>query len=381
MMTTTATQTNEPPRPLAEKASKRPFTKPTLVEPTSPTLPPVTPANTRDDPRHPLYLADWERSVPGRDTYFAIDDLDEPHIKRKNAILQKHPEIKSLYGFDTRTIWITLTAAAVQVGMAYLFGRVYPDYVWTMLIASYLVGGTLTSLFGVIIHETCHNLAHPSAFVNRMVGLAANIGIIFPIAQSFRRHHLEHHTYQGVIGKDPDLPLDWELKLIGNHPYLKVVWVFCYGLMYVVRGAAQNKPLTPWELTNIAFTLCTDTLIWIYCGPWGFFYLVLSLWLGYGLHLGAVHFIQEHYTFDDGQETYSYYGSGNKLLMNIGYHNEHHDFVRIPWSRLPNVRKAAPEFYDTLAYHTSWFWVLWMFLTDTVLAPQSRAVRFYRDHL
>ncbi|KAJ1909872.1 sphingolipid delta-4 desaturase [Tieghemiomyces parasiticus] len=344
-------------------------------------LPKVTIENVQDDPRHPLYLGDWERSVPGRDTYFAIDDLDEPHIKRKNAILQKHPEIKELYGSDTSTMWITIAAAAAQVGLAYLFGRVLVGYTWTMLATAYVVGGSFTSLYGVIIHETCHSLAHPNHFVNRLVGLCANVGIVFPIAMSFRRHHLEHHTYQGVIGKDPDLPLDWELKVIGNHPFLKVFWVFCYPLMYVVRGAAQGKRLTPWEIINIFFTICTDILVWLYCGPVGFLYLFLSLWMGYGLHIGAVHFIQEHYTFNDGQETYSYYGSGNKLFMNIGFHNEHHDFVKVPWSRLPAVRETAPEFYNTLAYHTSWARVLWMFITDTVLSPQSRAVRFYRDHL
>ncbi|CAG8799102.1 12159_t:CDS:2, partial [Racocetra fulgida] len=45
------------------------------------------------------------------------------------------------------------------------------------------------------------------------------------------------------------------------------------------------------------------------------------------LHPVAARYIQEHYTFDDGQETYSYYGRLNKIFMNIGYHNEHHDFT------------------------------------------------------
>ncbi|KAJ1648873.1 sphingolipid delta-4 desaturase [Dispira simplex] len=361
----------------------RPFKRPSDAEiyASVEDLPKATTETVQDDPRHPLYLGDWERSIPGRDTYFAIDDLDEPHIKRKNAILQKYPEVTSLFGYDSNTIWITILAAAAQVGLAYLFGRVFPEYTWTMVIVAYVVGGSLTSLYGVIIHETCHSLAHSSAFVNRLVGLCANIGIVFPIAMSFRRHHLEHHTYQGVIGKDPDLPLDWEVRLVGNHPFLKMFWIFCYPLMYVVRGAVQGKRLTQWELVNIAFTICTDALILHFCGIRGFVYLFISLWMGYGFHIGAVHFIQEHYTFKDGQETYSYYGSGNKFFMNIGYHNEHHDFVKIPWSKLPAVRAIAPEFYDTLAYHTSWTRVLWMFTTDTVLAPQSRAVRFYRDHV
>lgn len=49
------------------------------------------------------------------------------------------------------------------------------------------------------------------------------------------------------------------------------------------------------------------------------------------------------------QPTTSTYGPLSTLATGcLNYHVEHHDFPSVPWSRLPAIRKAAPEFYDRL---------------------------------
>lgn len=284
------------------------------------------------DYRYPLYLGRWKRSIPYKDEDFARDDLDEPHLKRKHTILREHPEVEKLYGTDIRTLYVALLVDAVQLGLAYYFGHNRVSG-WLFILTAYVVGATLTGVVGVLIHEACHCLVTRNKIMNRYVGLIANVCLPVPIAQSFRRYHIQHHTYQGVEGMDPDLPLEWEKRLIRGNMLCKLLWILIYPFMYVIRGAVMQQQLghkpSKWELINVAFTVSVDVLVQRFCGWKGLLYLFLSLYFGYSLHPGAAHFIQEHYTFDDGQETYSYYGVLNVPFMNIGYHNEHHDFQKV----------------------------------------------------
>jgi sphingolipid delta-4 desaturase len=75
------------------------------------------------------------------------------------------------------------------------------------------------------------------------------------------------------------------------------------------------------------------------------------------------------------QETYSYYGPLNAVAFNVGYHKEHHDFPSIPWNRLPQLKKSAPTYYDTLFSHQSWTKLFFRFLLDKNISLYSRITR------
>lgn len=154
----------------------------------------------------------------------------------------------------------------------------------------------------------------------------------------------------------------------------------------------SQKP-TKWHLLNIFTQLAFNYTVYLIFGPSPLIYLILSSFFAGSLHPLAGHFIAEHYLWDGlEQETYSYYGILNILAYNViflmhyltvlliylskvGYHNEHHDFPSIPWSRLPTLHQLAPEFYNKIPHHPSWPMILVNFIRDKEVGIFARAKR------
>ena len=185
----------------------------------------------------------------------------------------------------------------------------------------------------------------------------------------------EHHKFQGEHVIDADIPTAIEGWFF-NSTLRKVLWVFLQPLFYSLRPLAVNpKQPTKWEFINITCTVLFDLAILYTWGIRGLLYLVLGTLFGMGLHPVAGHFIAEHYVMNTGQETYSYYGPLNWLTFNVGYHNEHHDFANISGRHLPDVRKVASEYYDTMPHYHSWVKVIWDYIMDDDISPYSRIKR------
>jgi sphingolipid delta-4 desaturase len=134
-------------------------------------------------------------------------------------------------------------------------------------------------------------------------------------------------------------------------------------------------------LVNAASGVITAVLVVWFWGWASLAYLVLSLLFAVGLHPLGARWIQEHYVFSKDQETYSYYGPLNRLALNVGYHNEHHDFMMVPWNRLPQLRERAREYYDTLYFHRSWTKLFLRFLFDPSITLFDRVVRPDHDDI
>ncbi|GLV36971.1 infertile crescent [Carabus blaptoides fortunei] len=302
---------------------------------------------------------------------------EEPHASRRKEILAKYPQIKKLFGYDPNFKWVVSGMVLLQFIMLF----VMKDRSWPItLLVAYFFGGVINHSLMLAIHEISHNLAfgHSRPMHNRLFGFFANLPIGIPISISFKKYHLEHHRYQGDEKLDTDIPTLLEAKLFCT-TFGKFCWVLLQPFFYAFRPLiTYPKPPTIMEFINLVIQLIFDGLVWYYFGGRVVGYLIIGSVMAMGLHPVAGHFISEHYMFKKGFETYSYYGPLNWITFNVGYHNEHHDFPAVPGSRLPEVKRIAPEYYDNLPQHNSWTSVLYDFVTDPDIGPYARIKRKHK---
>ncbi|SPP89556.1 blast:Sphingolipid delta(4)-desaturase DES1 [Drosophila guanche] len=164
---------------------------------------------------------------------------------------------------------------------------------------------------------------------------------------SFKKHHLEHHRYQGDEAIDTDIPTLLEARLFKT-TFGKFLWVCLQPFFYIFRPLIINpKPPTRLKIINTVVQLTFNALIVYFLGWKPLDYLLIGSILATGLHPRAGHFISEHYMFDKGFETYS-------------------------------GQRIAPEFYETMPQHTSWSRVLYDFIMDPAVGPFARVKRRQR---
>ena len=309
---------------------------------------------------------------------FQYSDQPEPHKQRTRDILKAHPEVREFIGRNPLSAMIVVSVVLLQLVVAFLLKE---QSWWLAMIAAFVIGAFADHNLFVLIHEATHNLIFKNRTLNTIFGIMADLPKVVPSYVSFKNYHLKHHSFQGDYYLDADLASRWEASLIGNTFFGKMMWELFFPFFQAFRTARLKdiEFMNAWVIVNWIVIFGADALIIIYMGPIAFLYLVFSLIFSIGLHPLGARWIQEHFLVAPPQETYSYYGPLNIPSLNVGYHNEHHDFPSIPWHNLPKVRKTAPEFYDTLVYHTSWVKLWLKFLFNPQLSLYSRMVRVKKE--
>ena len=301
---------------------------------------------------------------------------DEPHASRRRQLMKEHgPEIQKLMGHEWRTKYIVVVLMAAQIASAVamrhdaLWGGT-----WRFYAMAYLVGAPIVQALFLAVHEISHNLAFRSFTANKLFAIFANIPMVLPFAIAFKHYHNEHHKFQGVDGVDTDLPTVFEAKwfssTLGKVFFMSnQMWFYAFRPL-VVR---QQRP-TLWHALNWVVQISFVAGV-VHVWGWGpILYLMMSNHFSGGWHPVSAHFIAEHYVFADKVETASYYGALNAITFNVGYHNEHHDFPLVPWSRLAELERIG-KYRDTLPHHNSWVRVWWEFLSNPAVTLFNRVKR------
>ncbi|CDF38298.1 sphingolipid delta-4 desaturase [Chondrus crispus] len=281
----------------------------------------------------------------------------ELHVSRRERILREHPSVRELYGVDPRTQFYAYACILCQMTLAYLSRDSYVvAIVCGICFGPYVNAGVLC-----FMHEATHMLVFRNPVYNRLLSIATNVAMIVPISEIFRQHHSKHHRNLGNDEFDVDVPTDYEISLVGNSPLRKALWLMFNMIILPTRSMMRLPVIVDRFLV----------LNWVACISFGlssflysrstFLFFVLSLLNSQGLHPANTRQVQRHIyngdknmrTTDDRPTTYSYYGIGNWVTLNVGYHVEHHDFNRIPWTRLPELRRIAGDkwYPDETAYH------------------------------
>jgi sphingolipid delta-4 desaturase len=308
---------------------------------------------------------------------FFVSAVDQPHPSRTQAILKAHPEIRGLIGRNPWTAAIMLPVVALQIGLGALMGRLGIHYWWVALLLAYGVGAFANHCLYVVIHDATHRLIFRSRTANFLVAIIADLPNLVPGAIGFSICHLAHHARQGDYGADADLASRWEARLIGNRWLGKALWLLAFPVFQLSRLARLRdvSVFTGWSFASLATCAAFNIAMTLFFGWNAILYLGASMLFSVGLHPLGSRWIQEHFTLDPNQETASYYGVLNRLALNVGYHNEHHDFPSVPWDKLPEIRSIAPEFYDTLAPSPSWTSLWLIFICDPRYSLFSRVLR------
>ena len=191
-----------------------------------------------------------------------------------------------------------------------------------------LLGFLALHLEGTVIHDACHNAAHPHRFWNAVMGHGAALllGFSFPV---FTRVHLQHHAHVNDPKNDPD-----HIVSTFGPLWLIAPRFFYHEIFFFKRALWRGNELVAWGLERLAFALIILAAI-----RFDFLPFIFNCWfapaLMVGVTLGLFFDYLPHRPFLSRSRWHNarVYPSRlmNWLIMGQNYHLVHHLWPSIPW--------------------------------------------------
>lgn len=289
--------------------------------------------------------------------------------------------MRELFTHEPRTLIYFVVVVGVQIALA-----VFASRSWATAIAmGIIVGPFLDAMVLVLMHELSHNRCTGVVLYDRLISIAANTVMLFPISEIFRQHHNSHHIMLGDYHDDVDVPCRWEVEFVGNSTWKKAIWLTFNMVFLPIRSL--HKLEVKWnKYVVLNWVVCLSAFAAVLLvSPKAWAFLFLSLLFSQGAHPANARQLQRHFWQGDeamainahggAAHTFSYYGWSNFFFLNVGFHNEHHDFSQVPWTKLPQLRAMVGDkwYPDTAAYKSRGIFDVYSFIFD----PKCSLANFY----
>ena len=332
------------------------------------------------------------------------------HNEMRRDLLSRHPEARALAGPEWRGALALPVLLTIHWGAAWAVAQ-------TNLVVCFLVafcfGQFVLHSAGALLHETAHRLV----FRRPWAKLAFDLGLEVILASFAKQltyqyeHVSSHHPYLGNYERDyehEDVCRYQARRAHGaKHPrrqrYVLLVellvhllplgfvladeifprfyrWASGQGAKDVKRDIGATKPLAAERWLFIAVSLAANAALFFAFGwlAWLYHIWCLSIFIGKCGVTNLGQSLSEHDGDDAVNPTKSVYWWGNRILFNTGYHNEHHTFPNVAWSRLPALRALAPESFHSISEKS--YVRLWWEHVRNDFSPSRRNPYIERDN-
>jgi len=135
-----------------------------------------------------------------------------------------------------------------------------------------------------------------------------------------------------------------EAKIFGNQCVTKWLWFLVNPILTSARTPLFLVRKSRWELSLeevLNHVSVHGVNLWLmFSGRLDIMlYLAFASFVAMQSHMFGFWGVSVHVEYFRCRENQSYYGWMNKLFLNFGYHQEHHDFPGVPGRLLPKVVK------------------------------------------
>ena len=320
----------------------------------------------------------------------------DKHYLSSLSALKKEIKARGLYKKDTKIVLLHLFLHAIFTAAGIVLFIVSPN-VWLTMLATVLL---LVGLLGIGTHT--HNSAHYASTNNkRLDDFLAYVGNVVILGFSINywqyKHNIVHHKNPNIVGQDFDFDFAPIFSVIkgekestpGLHGFY---YRYLQGIIFPIaigflafdiqrQGLAYLLGKMRKDKTNIRYYFdlgchILHVFLWIVLPSLWFeisdvllFYLLRNMLLSYALFftLGASHLVPEAVFAANNQSSANFFlkqtattinirtnGYGRFLMSGLDYQIDHHLFVGVCYTKLPELSKLVKEYCDFNGYsHTT----------------------------